>query len=104
MLPDLIKGFPKNVERQIDWCMAIPTESNIKYGMKKLIDAAIKKEKVGFVKRAAVFPILAIVEHKAVSEIKKARRIALLQYIVDQNEDLTDKQKEDLKKSYEDRL
>ena len=104
MLPDLIKGFPKDVERQIDWCMAIPTESNMKYGMKKMLDAAMKKEKIGTAKRIALFPILAIAERKAIGELKKARQLAFYQYFVDKQEHLTDKQKEDMKKVYEDRL
>ena len=104
MLPDLIKRFPKDVDQQIDWCMAIPTESNMKYGMKKMLDAAMKKEKIGTVKRIALFPILAIAENKAIGELKKARRLALYQYMVDQQEHLTDEQKENMKKAYEDRL
>ena len=104
MLPDLIKGFSKEVDQQIDWCMAIPTESNIKYGMKKMIDAGLKKEKIGFAKRVALFPILAVAQHKAVGELKKARQLVLYQYMVDQQERLTAKQKEDMKKSYENRL
>ena len=104
MLPDLIKGFPKDVDRQIDWCMAVPTESNMKYGMKKMLDAAMKKEKIGIAKRVALFPILAIAERKAVGELKKARQLVFYQYMVDQQEHLTDKQKEEMQKAYEDRL
>jgi hypothetical protein len=104
MLPDLIRGFPKEVDRQIDWCMVIPTESNIKYGMKKMLDAGLKKEKIGIAKRVALFPILAIAERKAVGELKKARQLVLYQYFLDQQDHLTEQQKEAMKKAYEDRL
>jgi len=104
MLHDLIEGFPQDVDRQIDWCMAIPTESNIKYGMKKMLDAGLKKEKIGIVKRVAMLPLLAFAEHKAVGALKKARQLVLYQYMVDKQEHLTEKQKEDMKKDYENRL
>jgi hypothetical protein len=104
MLPDLIKGFPKDVDRQIDWCVAIPTESSMKYGMKKMIDAGLKKEKMGTLKRVVLFPILAIAEHVAVGALRKARQQVLYECIVDQQEHLSDKQKESMKKAYEDRL
>lgn len=104
ILPDLIKGFPKDAGRQIDWCVVIPTESNIKYGMSKVLDAGLKKEKVGGVKKLALYPILAIAERKAVGEIKKGRQRIFYEYMVDIQEHLTDQQKEDMKKSYEERL
>ena len=104
MLPDLIKGFPQDVDRQIDWCMAIPTESNIKYGMKKMFDAGLKKEKVGIVKRVALFPILAFAENKAIGELKKARQLGIYQFLVEKQDHLTKKQKEEKVKAYENRL
>ena len=104
MLPHLIKGFPKDVDRQIDWCMAIPTENNIQYGMKKMINAGLKKEKVGIVEQVALFPFLAFAENKAVGELKKARQLVLYEFIVDKQEHLTKKQKEEKVKAYEERL
>lgn len=104
MLPDLIKEFPRDADRQIDWCMAIPTESNIQYGMKKILNAGLKKEKVGIVKRVALFPILAFAENKAISELKKARQIGIYQFLVEKQDHLTKKQKEEKVKAYENRL
>lgn len=104
MLPDLIKRFPNDVDRQIDWCMTIPTESNIKYGLKKMFAAGLKKEKVGIVEQVAFFPFLALAENKAINELKKARQLGIYQFIVEEQEHLTEKQKEEKVKAYEERL
>jgi hypothetical protein len=104
MLPELIKGFPKNMGQQIDWCITIPTESNIKYGMKKMFAAGLKKEKIGIAKQVALFPILAFAENKAIGELKKARQLALYQFIIEKQDHLTDKQKRDKVDAYEKQL
>ena len=104
VLPELFKGFPKDVNQQIEWCMTIPTESNIQYGFKKVFKAGMKKEKVGIVKQVALFPILAFAENKAISELKKVRRLALYQCMVEKQDQLTDKQKQAKVKAYEEKL
>ena len=104
VLPELFKGFPKDVNHQIEWCMTIPTESNIQYGFKKVFKAGMKKEKVGIVKQVALFPILAFAENKAISELKKVRRLALYQCMVEKQDQLTDKQKQAKVKAYEEKL
>jgi len=104
MLPELIQGFPRDADRQIDWCMTIPTESNIKYGLKKVLAAGLKKEKVGIVKQVALFPFLAIAENKAISELKKARQSVIYQFFMEDQEHLTQEQKEEKVKAFQERL
>jgi hypothetical protein len=95
MLPDLVSGFPQDVDQQIRWCTTIPTESNIRYGMKKLLDAGMKKEKIGIAKRVAMLPLLAFAENKAVGELKKGRGDALCQLMADKQKPLMDEQRRD---------
>ncbi len=104
LLPELIEGFPMDVDRRIDWCMTIPTESNIKYGLKKMLTAGLKKEKVGVVEQVALFPFLAFAENKAYDELKKARQSAIYQFLMEEQDHLTEKQKEEKVKAYEERL
>jgi hypothetical protein len=104
MLPELIKGFPKDIDRHIEWCVTMPTESNIRYGMKKMLSAGLKKKKVGVVEQVALFPLLAFAENKAVSELKQARQSALYQYIIDKQDHLTKEQKEEKVKTFQERL
>ena len=66
--------------------------------------AGLKKEKVGMAKQVALFPILAFAEKKAIGELKKARQLALFQFIIEKQNHLTDKQKQDKVKAYEERL
>ena len=92
ILPDLNSAFPKDMDRLVDWCVTIPTERFIRKGMKKMLDAGMKKEKIGFVKRVALLPLMAIAEHKAVGELKKARRATLLQLVQEKQKSLTQEQ------------
>jgi hypothetical protein len=95
MLPGLVSGFPAELAGQIGWCIAIPTEDNIRYGFKTLLDAGMKKEKIGFAKRVAMAPLLAIAEHKAIGELKKGRQDALCLLLAGKQIDFTGKQKQD---------
>ena len=61
--------------------------------MKKMLDAGLKKEKIGFAKRVALLPLLVIAENEAVKELKKNRHIVLYELFVEKQENLTDKQK-----------
>jgi len=104
ILPELIEEFPEDVNSQVDWCVTIPTERYIKHGMRKLLDAGLKKEKIGLAKRVALFPLLAIAENKAINELKEARQLVLYELFIDKQKNLKDKQKEEMVKSYEKRL
>ena len=95
ILPDLVGEFPKDVDLQIGWCVTIPTESSIRYGMKKLLDAGMKKEKIGIVERVAMLPLLAFAENKAVGELKKGRGDALCQLMADKQKPSTDEHSQD---------
>jgi len=95
MLPDLVNGFPKDVELQIGWCATVPTDSNIRYGLKKMLDAAMKKEKIGTAKRLAMLPVLAFAESKAISELKKGRQDALNRLVAGKHKPLITEQKQD---------
>ena len=45
ILPDLNGAFPKALGRLADWCVTVPTERYIRAGMKRMLDAGMKKEK-----------------------------------------------------------
>ncbi len=95
MLPGLVSGFPQDVDQQIGWCVAIPTDGNIRYGLKKLLDAGMKKEKIGIAKRVAMFPLLVYAEKKAVGELEKGRQDALYRLLAGKQEHSSDEQKQD---------
>jgi len=93
MLPELMDGFPDDVDRQIDWCMVIPTERSIRASMKKLLDAGMRQKKMGLVKRVAVLPLMVLVEHKVVGAMKEAHRDALYEILKAQDDKSTGKDK-----------
>ena len=104
MLHGLINDFCEDSQKNVNWCITIPTDRNIKHGMKKLLDAGIKKQKLGLLERAAMVPLMPVAEHMAVDALKKVRILSLYELIVDQQEHLTDAQKEQMKKAYEEKL
>ena len=95
MLPGLVCGFPQNVDQQISWCVTIPTQDNMRYGLKKLLDAGMKKEKIGMAQRVAMFPLLVYAENKAISEMEKAKQDVLDELLAGKQISFTDKQKQD---------
>ena len=72
MLPEIVKEFPKDLDRQIGYCIIIPTGRSIKYGWKKIFDAAMKKKKIGLAERLVLLPLMPFIEKKVVDGMKKA--------------------------------
>ncbi len=95
MLPALIKGFPRDADRRINWCVIVPTERNIRYGMKTFIEAGMRKKKVGVVARVAMFPMLVFVENKVIDEITKGRQEMLQEFMTEKQKPSTDEQEQD---------
>ena len=104
MLPEIVNEFPKDLGQQIDFCIIVPTGRSIKYGMKKIFAAAMKKKKIGLAERLVLLPLMPFIEQKIVGGMKKGRQLALYQLLLDEREGLTEKQKEDKIKAYKRKL
>jgi len=104
MLPEIVNEFPKELGQQIDFCIVVPTARNIKYGMKKIFAAAMKKKKIGLAEKLVLLPLMPFIEQKVVDGMKKGRQLALYQLLLDEREGLTEKQKEDKIKAYKRKL
>ena len=76
LLPEIVNEFPKDVDKQIDFCVFVPTSRNIKYGFKKIFDAAIKK-KIGLAGRIALLPLMPFIEGKAIDGMKKSQQLVV---------------------------
>ena len=104
MLPEIVNEFPKELGQQIDFCIVVPTGRSIKYGMKKIFAAAIKRKKIGLAGRLVLLPLMPFIEQKVVDGMKKGRQLVLYELFMDKQEDLTEKQKEDKIKAYKRKL
>lgn len=104
LLPEIVSEFPKDLDQQIDFCVIVPTERNIRSGMKKIFKAAMKKKKIGVMERLVMLPLMPFIEQMVVDNMKKGRRLVLYKLLLDQQKDLTEKQKEDKIKAYKRRL
>jgi len=104
LLPEIVNEFPENVDKQIDFCIFVPTGRNIKYGFKKIFDAAIKKKKIGLVERAALIPLMPFIERKVVDSMKKSQQLVVYERLIEKQKHLTKKQREDKVNAYKKKL
>ena len=104
LLPEIVSEFPKDLDQQIDFCVIVPTERNIRSGMKKIFEAAMKKRKIGLMERLVMLPLMPFIEQMVVDNMKKGRRFVLYELLLDQQKGLTEKQKEDKINAYKRRL
>ena len=96
--------FPEDVEQQIAWCVVVPTGRCIKAGFKKIIDAAMKKEKAGLAKRAALAAMMPIVERKVVAQMKKVQQATVYESLVHVQSNLLADQKKQKVDTYKQKL
>lgn len=104
VLPDIVGEFPKGVEQQIGWCLIVPTDRSVKAGMKKMINAGMKKEKVGLAERLLVGAMMPIIEQKAVQQMNKTWQAVAYQLLVEGQEDLPEEQKQEKIRAYKQKL
>ncbi len=100
ILPKVVNGFKEGFDKNIGWCLIIPTERKMKAGIHKLIDKMLKDKKIGGLARIVVAPFLPGAEKKAVNEIKKTRKLALFELLLGERNKLTKVQKQKLIKDY----
>ena len=104
LLPSIINMFPENVGEQIDFCIFVPTGRNIKDGFKKMIDKAIKEKKIGFAKRMALVPLMPLIERKVIEGMKKSQQLVVYERLMEKQNHLSEKQREDKVKAYKQKL
>jgi hypothetical protein len=93
MLREIVREFPEDVDRKIDWCIVVPTSRCTKAGFKKIIDAAMKDQKPGLAERAAMAAMMPIIERKVASEMKKTQQALLYELLLEVRKDLSAEQK-----------
>ena len=104
LLPEIVNEFPENVEKQIDFCVFVPTSRNVKSGFKKIIDTAIKKKKIGLAERLVLIPMMPFIEGKIVDGMKKSQQLVVYERLLEKQKHLTKKQREDKVKVYKKKL
>jgi len=103
-LPKIAPKLPAGVERQIGWCLIIPTDNCVRAGMKKAVDAALKNEKVNFAERLSVRALMPLIERKAVQQVKKSAQAALYESLLHGRKDLREGQRLEMVKAYKQKL
>ena len=104
LLPEIVNKFPENVDKQIDFCVFVPTSRNVKYGFKKIFDTAIKKKKIGLAERLVLLPMMPFIEGKVVDGMKKSQQLVVYECLLEKQKHLTKKQREDKVKAYKKKL
>ena len=104
LLPEIVNKFPEDVDKQIDFCIFVPTGRNVKYGFKKIIDTAIKQKKIGLAERILLLPMMPFIEGKVVDGMKKSQQLVVYERLLEKQKHLTEKQREDKVKAYKKKL
>ena len=104
VLPDVVGEFPKGAEEQIGWCLIVPTDRSVKAGMKKMISAGMKKEKVGLAERLLVGAMMPMIEKKATQQMKKASQAVVYELLLAGQKDLPEEQKQEKIRAYKQKL
>lgn len=104
LLPEIVNKFPDDVDKQIDFCIFVPTGRNVKSGFKKVLDAAMKKKKIGLAERLLLVPLMPFIEGKVVDGMKKSQQLVVYEHLLEKQKHLTKKQKEDKVKAYKKKL
>ena len=92
------------MDKQIDFCIFVPTSRNIKYSFKKIFDAAIKKKKIGLAERVALLPLMPFIEGKVIDGMKKSQQLVVYERLLEKQKHLTKTQREDKVKAYKKKL
>jgi hypothetical protein len=103
-LPSILGQFPADIDKQIDFCVFVPTGDNVKRGFKKMIDFAIKKKKIGILERLALVPLMPFIEGKVVDGMKKTQQLVVYERLLEKQKHLSKKQREDKVKAYKKKL
>jgi hypothetical protein len=104
LLPGMVSEFPEDVDNKTDFCVFVPTVRNVKFGFKKILDAAIKQKKIGIVERLALVPLMPFVEGKVVDGIKKSEQLVVYEFLMEKQKHLTKEQREEKIKAYKKKL
>jgi len=92
-LREIAREFPEDVDRQIGWCVVVPTSRCTRAGFKKIIGAAMKEHKPGMAERAAIAAMMPLIERKVISEMKKTQQALLYELLLEVRKDLSAEQK-----------
>jgi hypothetical protein len=103
-LREIAGELPKDLDRQITWCLVVPTSKCTKAAFKKMIAVVMKKEKLGLAKRTAVAAMMPIIERKIVSQLKKVQQAMLFELLLEPRQDLSPDQKKQKLAAYKHKL
>ncbi|HWL93973.1 MAG TPA: hypothetical protein VNT79_10600 [Phycisphaerae bacterium] len=72
---------------QVSWVAILPTRALLREAMRKTIDAGLKQEKVGLVRRMALAPMLAIFEPLMIDALSTMREVVIFEALASSEAD-----------------
>ena len=103
-LPEIAGALPADVDRQIGWCVIVPTNRCVKAGMRKVINATMKKEKTGWAGRMMIGALMPFIEGKAAEEMEKKQQALLYEVVLNAQTDVPEQRKQGMNKAYRQKL
>jgi hypothetical protein len=103
-LPKLAKDFPEGIDREIAWCLIVPTDAYLGAAWTAMRDAIINDPGVSWKDRWAVRTVFLLTARAARAELRKARQAGLYELLVEGQASLSSEQKKEKIKAYRQKL
>jgi hypothetical protein len=103
-LHEVIADFPADVDRQIGWCVIVPTDACIKTNSKLMTDAGIRERKPGLAERMAIAASRPLIDRQMASMMVKTRQAGLYEILLRTQKDLSPQQRQAKIDAYKEKL
>jgi hypothetical protein len=92
--------FPEGLEREMAWCVIVPTDKYVAVALKAVTEAALKSGEIGWKERLLIKASLPLVLRKAEGEGRKERQADLYRILVGAQKEWSAELKADKVKAY----
>lgn len=103
-LPKISKEFPEGLDREIAWCIIVPTDKYVGSSLRAMMDAVVKVDNMNWKERLLIGAMMPLAQRKGEAEMRKIRRADLYQLLMDGQTDLSPETRKEKVRAYRQKL
>ena len=103
-LPKIGREFPAGLDREIAWCLLVPTDKYVGASLRAMMDAMVKIDNMNWKERLLIGAMMPLAQRKGEAEMRKIRRACLYQLLLDSQTDLSPEARREKVRAYRQRL
>jgi hypothetical protein len=103
-LPKIAKEFPEGIEQEIAWCLLVPTNGYVRAGMRAVLDAMVKIDKMNWKERLLIGAITPLAQREAEKKVRKTQQADLYQLLVEGQKDWSEELRKEKVSAYRQKL